>query len=127
MVRDKINLQYHTYDVTDSIGNVSINKQSITSDNGIELEKALACKDNSLTVIIESTASSDSIIQLIAGDMQNMQLGNSSVPIKASSVMSLRIRDIARYERMDGSIYFDFPTGFTGYIYAVGEKAGLGS
>lgn len=127
MARDKINLQYLTYDETDSVGVVTIEKQTITATNGIELEKAFACKDNSLAVVVENSGSTDSSMTINAGDMQNLHLGNSTVQIPKTSSVSIRMRDIARYERNDGSVYFDFAEGFTGNIYAVAEKAGLGS
>ncbi len=128
MARDKIKVQTMVYDVTDSVGSVTIDKQTVTQANGIEIENAFGEKDNSLKIVIANTASSDSTVTIKAGDKQNSQLGDSIVALtqNAETVIS-PIRDMARYERNDGSIYLDFGEGFTGTIYAVGEKAGLGS
>lgn len=127
MTRDKINLQYLKYDDTDSIGITTIEKQAITASNGIELQKAFACKDNSLAIVIENTGSSDGTLTILAGDMQNMHLGNSNITVPQNSTSTIRMRDVARYEHKDGSVYFDFSESFTGNIYAIAEKAGLGS
>lgn len=128
MARDKIQIQTMTYDATDSVGSVAITKQAVTQANGIEIENAYAEKDNSLKIIVENTATSASTLTILAGDKQNAKLGDSTIALAASGVTVISpIRDMARYERTDGSIYLDFGTGFTGNIYAVGEKAGLGS
>ncbi|MEI7474693.1 MAG: glycoside hydrolase family 30 beta sandwich domain-containing protein [bacterium] len=127
MARDSIGLQYLTYDTSDSVGSVQITKQAVTVANGIVLTGAFDCKDNSLAIIIENTNAGAQTITVKAGEKQNACLGDSAVPINASSVITLRMRDIARYERKDGSLYLDFSTGFTGNIYAIAEKAGLGS
>lgn len=127
MTRDKINLQYLKYDETDSIGIATITKQAITASNGIEIEKAFACKDNSLAIVVENAGSSDGTLTILAGDMQNMHLGNSTVSIPQSSTITIRMRDVARFERKDGSLYFDFSESYNGNIYAIAEKAGLGS
>ena len=128
MARDKIQVQTMIYDVTDSVGSVAIIKQALTQANGIEIENAYNEKDNSLKIIVENTANSASTLTIKAGDKQNAILGDSIIALTASSVTVISpIRDGARFERTDGSIYLDFSTGFTGNIYAVGEKAGLGS
>lgn len=127
MARDSISLQYLTYDTSDSVGTATIAKQAVTQANGIVLANAFACKNNSLAIVIENTATSAMTATLKAGEKQNAVLGDSSIPLPASSAVTLRIRDLARYERKDGSLYFDFGTGFTGNIYAIAEKAGLGS
>ena len=128
MARDKIQVQTMIYDATDSVGSVAITKQAVTQANGIEIENAYAEKDNSLKIIVENTANSASTLTIKAGDKQNAILGDSIIALAASGVTVISpIRDGARFERTDGSIYIDFGTGFTGNIYAVGEKAGLGS
>lgn len=126
MARDSINLQYFTYDATDSIGVVVIEKKAITVANGIELKNAFAGKDNSIDILIENTAGADNTFTVKAGEKQNAQLGLSNVPIPAGRTVAIDLmRDMARYERADGSVYIDFGTGFTGNIYAIAKRAGL--
>ena len=127
MARDEITLNYLTYDATDSVGYVCPTPQAVTQANGIKLKKAFAGKDNSVKIIIENTDSSnDHTLTIKAGEKQNACLGDSTVALKKSATTIVApLRDMARYERADGSIYLDFSSGFTGNIYAVAEKAGL--
>ena len=126
MARDEISLQYLTYDATDSVGAVNVEKQAVTQANGIKLKNAFACKDNSMKIIVENTATSDSTLTIKAGEKQNATLGDATIALtKNSSTVIAPIRDMARFENADGSIDIDFATGFSGNIYAVGEKAGL--
>ena len=125
--RDAIDLQYLTYDASDSVGSAKITKQAVTVANGIKINNAFDCKDNSLAIVVENTAETAQTVTVKAGGKQNACLGNSVIPLAASSTYILRFRDIARYENTDGSLYLDFNTGFTGNTYATAEKAGLGS
>lgn len=125
MARDKISLQLPTLDTSSSVGTKTITKQAVTQANGIEIQKALACKDNSLVVIIENTATSDKTVTFKAGDYPNAILGDCNVVVSASSVAQVTLHDPSRFERKDGSVYVDFASGFTGNIYALGKRAGL--
>lgn len=133
MTRDAITVQTMTYDATDSVGSVAVTKQAVTQANGIEIQNAFAEKDNSLKIIIENTTTSGnaaaaSTVTIKAGEKQNAKLGDSIIALGAGETVVISpIRDMARYERNDGSIYLDFGSGFTGNIYAIGEKVGLGS
>lgn len=132
MSRDEITLQYPTFDATDSVGTVALTKQAVTQANGICLKKAFSGKDNSVKIFIENTtgeageAAADSTCTIKAGEKQNNCLGDSTVTLTKSKItMVSLVRDMARYERADGSVYIDFASGFTGNIWAVAEKAGL--
>lgn len=128
MARDEITLHYMTYDVSDSVGSAAITKQTVTQANGIKLNNAFAGKDNSVKIIVENTASSDGTMTIKAGEKQNAILGDSTIALKRNATTVVApLRDMARYENKDGSINLDFSSGFTGSIYAVAEKAGLGS
>lgn len=128
MARDEITLHYMTYDVSDSVGSAAITKQTVTQANGIKLKNAFAGKDNSVKIIVENTASSDGTMTIKAGEKQNAILGDSTIALKRNATTVVApLRDMARYENKDGSINLDFSSGFTGSIYAVAEKAGLGS
>lgn len=125
MARDTMNLQYFTYDATDSVGVVNIIKQDIT-ENGIEIKNAFAGKDNSVDILIENTSGTDKEVILKAGEKQNALLGDANVPVANGEAIALDLmRDMARYERADGTIHIDFEAGFAGKIYAIARRAGL--
>lgn len=126
MARDEITLQYLVYDATDSVGTVNIEKQTVTQADGIKINGAFACKDNSMKIVVENTAEADATVTIKAGNKQNAILGDAIVAVKGSaSTVIAPLRDMARFENKDGSIALDFSVGFTGNIYAVGERAGL--
>lgn len=129
MARDKIELNYYKYDKTDRAGSVAVTPQTVTQANGITLKNAFAGKDNSVVLhITNSSTSVDSTVTLKAGEKQNACLGDLVIPApKGSEVAIVLNRDMASFEKLDGSIDIDFATGFTGTIYATAEKAGLGS
>lgn len=79
-----------------------------------------------MKIVVENTASADATVTIKAGNKQNAILGDSIVAVKGSaSTVIAPLRDMARFENKDGSIELDFSSGFTGNIYAVGERAGL--
>ena len=126
MARDEINLHYLVYDVTDSVGTVNVEKQTVVQANGIKINNAFACKDNSMKIVVENTASADATVTIKAGSKQNAILGDAIVAVKGSaSTVIAPLRDMARFENKDGSIELEFSSGFAGKIYAVGERAGL--
>ena len=126
MARDEITLQYLVYDATDSVGTVNIEKQTVTQADGIKINGAFACKDNSMKIVVENTAVADATVTIKAGNKQNAILGDAIVAVKGSaSTVIAPLRDMARFENKDGSIELDFSAGFAGNIYAVGERAGL--
>lgn len=126
MARDKIKVYNYTYDTTDCVGVVAVSKQTVTQTNGIEIEKAFANKDNSLVITVDNTGSV-STMTIKAGEKQNAMLGDCTVALEAGINHVALNRDMARFENIDGSVYIDFTDGFTGNIWAVAEKAGLGS
>lgn len=125
MARDSISLHYPTIDTSSSVGSKVITKQAVTVANGITIAKAFACKDNSLVIIVENTATSDKTVTFKAGEYANACLGDCSVAVTASSTTEIILQDPSRFERKDGSVYADFASGFTGNIYAMGKRAGL--
>lgn len=124
MARDKITVQLPMREATESLEIATITKQSITAANGIEIADALSDKNNSLFIILEP--SNTGVVTVKAGDKYpNSMLGDLNVTPTASKVTAIQILDAARFERTDGSIYIDFASGFTGYIYAVAKRAGI--
>ncbi len=129
MARDKIKLNYYKYDKTDRAGSVAVTPHTVTQANGITLKNAFAGKDNSVVLhVTNSSTSADSTVTIKAGEKQNASLGDLIIPApKGTEVAIVLNRDMASFEKLDGSVDIDFATGFTGTIYATAEKAGLGS
>lgn len=127
MARDKINLQHYTYDATDSIGVVELVQHNVVVANGIEIANAFAGKDNSIEILITNSDASDNTITVKAGQKQNCILGDiKNQTVKAGKTVAIDLmRDMARFERDNGSVYIDFGTGFTGTIAVFGRRAGL--
>lgn len=124
MARDIIQVNNYVYEATDCAGVVAIEKQAISA-NGIEIANAFAVKDNSLKVTVENTGSAGTVT-IKAGEKQNAILGDLTIAVDSGINEIALNRDMARFENIDGSVYLDF-TGVTGNIWAVAEKAGLGS
>ena len=126
MARDSINVQYPTVDASQSVGAKEITKTSVTPANGIKIAKAFANKNNSLLICVENSGESDSYLTLKAGDSYpNSMLGDLKQDVYGEAVTVFQIQDISRFENKDGSLYIDFPVGFTGKIYAVAKSTAL--
>ncbi len=126
MARDIIKVLYPSIEKSLSISSVQIDKSTVTPSNGIEIKSVFSNKNNSLIIIFENTASSDCVITFKAGDAYpNRVLGDLTVPIKQSSLLSVQIQDLARFENQDKSIYIDFDSNFTGFIYAIAKSTEL--
>lgn len=125
MARTKIQLNYLVYDATDSVGYVAPTPTNITAD-GITVEKAFAGKDDSVKLVVTNSGEADGTMTIKAGDKQNACLGDSTIALGAGEeTIVAPLRDMARYEKADGSIDIDFSDSFSGTIYAIAEKAGL--
>ena len=127
MTRTSINLQYPVSDATDTIQTVVPTATTVVQADGILIEKAFACKDNTLTIVISNTAEANKDVTIKKGVYQNSILGDLVFSAKASSTTVVKIENPSRLEQADGSLIIDFATGFTGTIYAIGKRAGLKS
>lgn len=128
MARDKIQLNYYKYDKTDRAGSVAVTPKTVVQSNGITLEQAFAGKDNSVVLHVTNSGSADSTVTIKAGEKQNANLGDLIISApKGTETAIVLNRDMASFEKVDGSVDIDFATGFAGTIYATAEKAGLGS
>lgn len=126
MARDTIEVLYPSIENTLFVSSVAITKNTVTATNGIEIKSVFANKNNSLIIIIENTAASDCTITFKAGDTYpNRILGDLTIPIKQTSLLSIQIQDLARFENQDKSIYIDFDSNFTGFIYAIAKSTDL--
>lgn len=126
MARDEINVLLPVQDDTQSVETIAVTKKAVVQANGIAIKDALANKNNTLQITIETTASSDSTLTIKAGDnYPNKILGDLTVALTKSAVTVVLLEDISRFENRDGSIKLDFASGFTGNIWAVAKRAGV--
>lgn len=125
MARDIVNVQYPTLDHTESVANIGITKTTVTQANGVTIPDAFSNKNNSLFIVIDTTASSKSSLTVKAGDAYpNSMLGDISIELPVG-VSAIQIQDLSRFEKADGSIDLDFASGFTGTIFAIAKWAGV--
>ena len=126
MARDKVLVLNPAPEATKSIEVGVITKQAVTVANGIEIERALENKNNSLVIFVETTSSSDGVLTVKAGnEYPNKILGDLTTALKGSAITAVILEDISRFENRDGSICLDFSTGFTGNVWAVAKRVGM--
>ena len=123
MARDLVTVHEGTLDTTKSVLEKNITKTAITVGNGATLVGVTGCKDNSVTLIVEPSASG--AITLKAGDYQNAVQGDLTIPLTASTPVAIQIERTTRFQKADGNIDVDFTAGTAGYLYLVGKHAGL--
>ncbi len=127
MTRDIIEVQYPALDNTESVANVLITKKTVVPANGITLKEAFSNKNNSLFIIVDTSAATatSSTMTLKKGDAYpNSMLGDLKITL-TKGISAIQIQDLSRFEKADGSIDIDFPTDFSGDIYAVAKWAGV--
>lgn len=124
MARDKIYVQLPVQESTQSAEVVAVTKQSVTVANGIEIADAMANKNNSMFIILETSAAATVTIKA-GNNYPNRILGDLNVTLTASKPNVIILEDISRFENRDGSVYLDFGTGFNGTVYAIAKRAGL--
>lgn len=123
MARDLVTVQEGTLDTTKSVFVKELTKTAITVANGATLVGVTGCKDDSVTVIVETTAAG--AITLKAGDYPNACQGDETIPLEANKEYALQIQRPTRFQKKDGNIDVDFASGTAGNIYLVGKHAGL--
>lgn len=125
MTRDIINVQYPALDHTESVANICIEKEEVTPANGITISEAFSNKNNSLFIVIENEASTESLLTVKAGDAYpNSMLGDIVIELPKGT-SAIQLQDLSRFEKADGSIDLDFDADFEGNIYAVAKWAGV--
>ena len=125
MTRDLVNLQYPEADTSDSVALLAPETSTVAAANGATIKNAFACKDNTLCVVVNNTATSTKEVILKAGDYANAILGDLAIAIPASSEVIIKVENPSRFELQDGSLDVDFEAGFEGTVYAFGKRAGL--
>ena len=126
MARDEIIIQKPVIENSDSAGVEVITPQAVTVANGISLNGAMECMNNTLFIIINNTASSDATVTLKKGEkFPNSMLGDLTLTAAKSKTTVIQIQDPARFINADCAIDIDFGSNFAGTIYAIGKKVGL--
>ena len=126
MARDEINIHLPIIEKTDSVGIVTVTPQAVTVANGITLNNAMACMNNTLFLVVSNTANADATVIVKEGDkFPNAMLGDLILTAPGSSISAFQIQDPARFVNADCAIDIDFGSGFAGTIFALGKKAGL--
>ena len=123
MARDEINIILGTLDNSKRVNVAPIVLKEINAANGVKLKDAAGAKYESIWIVVTANASGDVVVK--AGNAYpNNLLGDKSITVSAG-VTAYQIADYACFLNKDGSVDIDFSTGFTGYIYAIGQRAGL--
>ena len=77
-------------------------------------------------VCVENTAQTDSKVTFLAGDaFPNAMLGNLEQDLLAKTTTVFQLQDISRFENKDGSLNLDFPSGFSGNVFAIAKSVAL--
>ena len=125
MARDEVKVVLPVQEATNSIEYETVAKTTVSVENGVKIVEALANKNNSLQIFVETT-SADSTVTVKAGNnYPNAILGDLIVPVKGSAITVILLEDISRFENRDNSIELDFGSGFTGNIWATAKRAGI--
>lgn len=123
MTRDIIDVQYPALDHTELVANIGINK--IEVNKGIKIKDAFSNKNNSLFIVIDNTTDKKALLTVKAGDAYpNSMLGDIVIALPTGTSV-LRLQDLSRFEKADGSLDLDFSQGFKGTIFAVAKWAGV--
>ena len=126
MARDEITIQLPVIENSDSAGILAITPQTVTVANGITLNGAMECMNNTLFIIINNTASSDATVTLKKGEKYpNSMLGDLTLTVAKAATTTIQIQNPARFVNSKGAIDIDFSSNFSGTIYAIGKKVGL--
>lgn len=126
MARDKITIQIPKITNTTPVGSKVVEKQTVTQANGVVLEKAAECMNNTLMILITNTASAASSVTFKKGDQYpNAILGDLTLPLTQAAETVCIIQDPSRFMTKAGSIELDFATGFSGTIAAIGKGIGI--
>ena len=124
MTRDIINVQYPTLDHTESIANIAIDKFDIVPANGITIVDAFSNQNNSLFIVIDNKAE-QSLLTVKAGEAYpNSMLGEIAIEIPIGTSV-IRLQDLSRFEKIDGSLDLDFAENFKGTIFAIAKWLGV--
>lgn len=125
MARDKVAVVLPIQEATNSIEYATVEKTTVAVENGIEIVEALANKNNTLQIFVETT-SGDSTVTVKAGNnYPNAVLGDLAIPVTGSATTVILLEDISRFENRDGSVALDFGSGFTGNVWATAKRAGI--
>jgi hypothetical protein len=119
MTRDVIKVQCPLLDHTESVANIGIDKKEVTGK--IKIEDAFSNSNNSLFIVIENKNENNELLTVEAGDAYpNSMLGDIGIELP-SGTSAIRLQDLSRFEKADGSLDLDFSEGFKGTIFAIAK------
>ena len=117
MTRDVIKVQCPLLDHTESVANIGIDNKEVTGK--IKIEDAFSNSNNSLFIVIENKNENNELLTVEAGDAYpNSMLGDIGIELP-SGTSAIRLQDLSRFEKTDGSLDLDFSEGFKGTIFAI--------
>lgn len=127
MARDIINVQLPIIENTADydVATLTVEKQTVNVENGVELANAFACMRNTLVLTVENTGSDATVTVKAGGHYPNAMRGDM-VKAVGQGTTELRIQDPSRFETADGSLLIDFSDGFAGTICATAKPTGVG-
>ena len=110
----------------------TITKQAIDAitgaGNGIDISDFYTCTDCKL--IVENTTVSEKDVTIVAGPTASCVaagIGDYTLAVAASTDKVIDQIESSRFKQdADGSLFVEFETGMTGYVYAVGTARGIG-
>ena len=120
MATTDIKVQLPVLDATQSVEIASFTETTITTD--MQILNAMKNKNNSFVLIVNATKAGT--VTLKAGDNHpNTMLGDLTLAV-AIGVNVIRLQDISRFEKRDGSVKLTTAT-VEGTIFATAKRAGI--
>lgn len=122
MARTELTITLGELDNSKRVNVAEVTPTNITSD-GVKLKDAAGAKYESIWLVVASSGAADVTVK--AGNAYpNKLLGDKTFEAK-SGVTAFQLADYACFLNKDGSVDIDFETGFSGTIYAIGQRAGI--
>jgi hypothetical protein len=122
MARTELTITLGELDDSKSVNVAEVTPTNITAD-GVKLKDAAGAKYESIWLVVAGASAGDVTIK--AGDAYPNNLLGDCTFEAAAGVAPFQIADYARFLNKDGSIDIDFESGFSGTIYAIGQRAGI--
>lgn len=124
MARDEITITLGDLDASKRVNVATVTPQAVTVANGIKLKDAAGAKYESIWICVNNSGSAADVIVKAGNAYPNNLLGDKTFEAK-SGVTAFQLADYACFLNKDGSVDIDFETGFSGTIYAIGQRAGI--
>lgn len=122
MARTELTITLGELDNSKRVNVAEVTPTDITSE-GVKLKDAAGAKYESIWLVVASSGAADVTVK--AGNAYPNNLLGDLTFTAAAGVTPFQIADYACFLNKDGSIDIDFETGFSGTIYAIGQRAGI--